>query len=95
MPPENRHNPDDGYNLIEEYQQTILNLRTDNDTLTAERDTLSRDNETLRTENERLRNLNKTYFDRLIAQDEAESKNPENEDPETPSCEDFARNLKF
>ena len=96
MPPENKHNPDDGHNFIEEYQNTILNLRQDNDALTTERDTLSRDNETLRTENERLRNLNQTYFNRLIAQDEAETKkDPENEDPEIPTCEEFAKTIKF
>lgn len=96
MPPEIDRNPDDGHNLIEEYQETILNLRHDNDTLTNERDTLSRDNETLRTENERLRNLNQKYFDRLMAQDEAELKNdPENEDPEIPTCEEFAKSIKF
>jgi len=87
--------PDD-FNLIEDYQGEILTLRQANETLTTERDTLSRDNEELRTENERLRNLNQTYFNRLIAQDEKEmKKNPENEDPEIPSCEDFAKTIKF
>lgn len=87
---------DDNTNLIEEYQQTILNLRTDNDTLTTERDKLSADNESLRTENERLRTLNQKYFNRLIEQDEHETKNdPNNEDPEIPSCEDFAKTIKI
>ena len=85
----------DEFNLVEEYQQQILTLREDNDRLTSERETMSTELETLRADNERLRTLNQTYFNRLIAQDEASKADDPDDDPEPPSCEEFAKTLKI
>lgn len=85
----------DDFNLVEEYQQQILTLREDNDRLTSERETMSSELETLRADNERLRNLNQTYFNRLIAQDEASHADDPDDDPDPLTCEEFAKTLKF
>lgn len=89
--------PDD-HNYVEQLQEQMLTLREDNDRLTTEHETLSSENENLRAENERLRNLNQTYFNRLIAQDESAHGNggadPDDE-PEIPTCEEFAKTLKI
>lgn len=80
------------YDTLEEAQARILELEEENQRITGERDTLSQNNESLTQQNENLRTLNQKYFNKLIAQEEQE--NPEEKDePEVPTCEEFAVQL--
>lgn len=74
---------------LEEAQAQIITLQEQVTELTNERDTLSQNNNTLTQENNSLRSLNQQYFNKLSAQYSPEKE--EEEEPEVPSCEDFAR----
>ncbi len=81
------------YDTIESAQERILELEGQLADVTTERDTLSENNKKLTEESENLRTLNQKYFNKLIAQEETGK--PNEEEPEIPSCEEFAKTLKF
>lgn len=77
----------------EEMQERILELEEENKGLTAERDTLLENNKTLTDDIERVRAVNQRYFEKLSMQ---EGTGKEDEDEEqTPTCEEFAKTLKI
>jgi len=82
------------YDTLESAQERILELEAQLGDLQTERDTLSENNDSLTRDNENLRTLNQKYFNKLIAQENTEKQKDE-EEPEVPSCEDFAKTLKF
>lgn len=79
---------------LEEAQEKILELTEANQTLTSERDSLVTEKESLTTECENLRTLNQKYFNKLIAQD-IDDNNKKDDEPEVPSCEEFALGLEI
>lgn len=85
MPPE--------FNTLEEARAEILRLNGELATAQTERDNYSNRVNELTSENERVRELNQQYFLRLSQQYEKPDTDPDDEDPETPSCEDFAKTL--
>ena len=78
---------------LEEAQAQIIEQKERITELENERDTLSEKNKNLTEDNERIRTLNQKYFEKLSMQTE----NPENpnkdEEPEVPTCEEFAKTL--
>ena len=79
---------------LEEAQAEIIRLREQVTELTNERDTLSQNNTTQAQELESVRKLNQAYFNKLSAQYSPPKEDPE-DDPEIPSCEDFAKTLNI
>lgn len=78
---------------LEEAQEKILELEDQLRQANADKETLSQNNDTLQKDNESLRTLNQKYFNKLIAQEEEPGKDEDEEEPEIPSCEDFARDI--
>lgn len=78
---------------LEEAQERILELTEQNQNLTTQNQTLSQNNENLTAEVENLRTINQKYFNKLIAQETPENKPDDEEQDETPSCEEFAKTL--
>jgi hypothetical protein len=79
---------------LEEAQARILELTDQLADEKTKNETLSQDNDKLKKDSEDLRTLNQKYFNRLIAQEEAPGKSDgEEEEPEIPTCEEFAREL--
>ena len=79
---------------LEEAQAEIIRLNEQVTELTNERDTLSQNNTTLTGELESVRKLNQQYFNKLSQQYVPNDGKPA-EEPETPSCEDFAKTLNI
>jgi FtsZ-binding cell division protein ZapB len=80
---------------LEEAQAKILELQEQNTKLTNEKETLSQNNADLSTELESVKKLNQQYFNKLSQQFiPTEDKNDKDE-PEVPSCEDFAKSLNI
>ena len=77
---------------LEEAQAKILELQEENATLKTESENYSNRIEELTKENEKVRTLNQQYFLKLSAHYQP-PKNEDDNEPDTPSCEDFARNL--
>lgn len=80
------------FNTLEEAQAEILRL---NEELTAtknERDSYSTKVTEKESELEKVRELNQKYFLKLSAQYDP-PKDEDDDEPETPSCEDFAKSL--
>lgn len=82
------------FDTLEEAQAEIVRLTDALTERTNERDTLSQNNENLTAELQQVRTLNQQYFNRLIAQS-SEPEGKKQEENEPPSCEDFAKTLKF
>lgn len=80
---------------LEELQERVTDLEEENTALRNERDTLSQNNTNLSTELEQVRKLNQKYFNKLTAQYNGDNGSDNDEEPETPTCEDFARTLKI
>lgn len=78
---------------LEEAQAQIIEQKERIAELENERDTLSEKNKSLTEEYEKVRTLNQRYFEKLSMQTE-NPENPNNEnEPEIPSCEEFAKTL--
>lgn len=78
---------------LEELQEQLLALKDQLEAEKIKNGTLSDDNEIQKTEIEELRTLNQKYFNKLMVQEEHPGKNDEEEEPEIPSCEEFAKEL--
>ena len=78
---------------LEEAQEQIVNLQNSLAELTAERDALKSNNQKLGEDLTRVRELNQRYFEKLSAQYVPQSEEPK--DGQTPTCEEFAKTLKF
>ena len=79
---------------LEEAQARILELEDEKRQLEADKDSLSKNNEDLEKSNEDLRTLNQKYFNRLMAQENDEGDDEDNEEEDkTPSCEELAKKL--
>ncbi len=83
------------FNTLEEAQAEIIRLNEELTERTNERDTLTQNNNSLAQENESLRKLNQNYFNKLSAQYSHEEGKKDDDEEETPSCEDFARTLNI
>lgn len=81
------------FNTIEEARAEILRLNEELATRTTERDNYADKASKLEKENESVRELNQQYFLKLSAQYKPTPEEPEEEDEEVLSCEDFARTL--
>lgn len=80
------------FDTLEAAQAEIVRLNDVVTELENERNTLSENNKTLTADNERIRTLNQNYFNRLQAQVDTKTDDPE----ETViSCEDFAKTLNI
>ena len=79
----------------EELREYIVELDEENESLTKERDTLSENNKKLNSDLERVRSVNQRYFEKLTARNITPEGETNKEDQEAPSCEEFARGLKF
>lgn len=80
---------------LEEAQAQIVELTERVTELETERDSLSQNNETLTADLQRVRTLNQRYFEKLQAQTLGKPEQEEDEDEETPSCEDFAKTINL
>ena len=78
---------------LEEAQAKIVELQEELATAQTERDNYSKRVDDLTKENENVRELNQKYFLKLSAQYKKPDDNPEDEDPDVPTCEDFAKTL--
>lgn len=81
------------YDTLETAQARILELDDQIAELTSERNSLSENNELKDQEIADLRTQNQKYFNRLIAQDRDTEKDEEKEEPEIPTCEEFAKDI--
>ena len=80
---------------LEEAQEQIVSLNEQITEITNERETLRKNNEKLTADLNRVRELNQRYFERLSQQFVPPGPDPQNEEPPSPTCEDFARSLKI
>ena len=78
---------------LEEAQAKIVELQEELATAQTERDNYSKRVDDLTKENENVRELNQKYFLKLSAQYTKPDENTEDEDPDVPTCEDFAKTL--
>lgn len=76
---------------LEQALERIVELSEEKHNLVTERDSLRDEANRIQTENENLRRLNQKYFNKLIAQESREEKDPEPEP--VPTCEEFAKTL--
>ena len=83
------------YDTLEEAQARIVELDEQIKTVSADRDTLSEQNNSLTSEIENLRTINQIYFNKLQAQDDSSAPEKEEDEPDVPSCEDFAKTIKI
>lgn len=81
------------FNTLEEAHAEIIRLNEELATRTTERDNYSTRVNELTRENESVRELNQQYFLKLSAQYKPTTEDPEEEDEEVLTCEDFARTL--
>ncbi len=81
------------FNTLEEARAEILRLNEELATRTTERDNYSTRVNELTRENESVRELNQQYFLKLSAQYKPTPEEPEEEDEDVLSCEDFAKTL--
>lgn len=77
---------------LEEAQAEILRLNEELSTAQTERDNYSAKVNELTTDLENVRELNQKYFLKLSAQYQPHN-DTEDEEPDTPTCEDFAKSL--
>ena len=78
---------------LDEAMARIVELEEQLVEVSNERDTFSQNNETLSADLEKVRTLNQRYFEKLTAQYAAPVEGEKEE--AAPSCEDFARTIKF
>ena len=81
------------FNTLEEARAEILRLNEELSTAQTERENFSAKVTELTSDLEKVRELNQKYFLKLSAQYKPNVENDEDTDPETPSCEDFAKTL--
>ncbi len=82
------------YDTLESAQARILELDDLVKDLTTERDSLSQDNKAKDSEIADLKTLNQKYFNRLQAEKDGDPGKPNEEDePDIPTCEEFATDL--
>lgn len=79
---------------LEEAQAEIISLKEKLTETETANESLSKKVEELTADNERVRELNQKYFDKLTQQYSQPDK-PEDDEPEAPSCEDFAKTLNI
>ena len=84
--------PNPEFNTLEEARAEILRLNEELTTAQTERDNYSTQVNELTSEVEKVRELNQKYFLKLSAQYHP-TPEPEDEEPDTPTCEDFAKTL--
>lgn len=80
------------FETLEEAQAEILRLNEELVNAQTERDNYSNKVNELSTDLEKVRNLNQQYFLKLSAQ-YTPNNTDEDDEPDTPSCEDFAKTL--
>ena len=80
------------FNTLEEARAEIVRLNEELTSVTNERDSYSTKITEQANELEKVRNLNQQYFLKLSAQYQP-PKDEDDDEPETPSCEDFAKTL--
>lgn len=78
---------------LEDAQAEILRLNEELATVKSERENYSKKVNDLTAENEKVRELNQKYFLKLSAQYNPIPDPNAEEEPDVPSCEDFAKNL--
>ena len=84
--------PTPEFNTLEEARAEIVRLNEELTTVTNERDSYSTKVTEQANELEKVRELNQKYFLKLSAQYHPTA-DPEPGDPDTPTCEDFAKTL--
>lgn len=84
--------PNPEFNTLEEARAEILRLNEELSTAQTERDNYSTKVSELTSEVEKVRELNQKYFLKLSAQYHPNTE-PEAEEPDAPTCEDFAKTL--
>ncbi len=84
--------PTPEFNTLEEARAEILRLNEELTTAQTERDNYSTRINELTSEVEKVRELNQKYFLKLSTQYNP-TPDPEDEDHDAPSCEDFAKTL--
>lgn len=77
---------------LEEAQAEILRLQERNAELETENENYFQKVKELTQDNERVRELNQKYFLKLSAQ-YTPNHEPQKDEPDAPSCEDFAKSL--
>ena len=80
------------FDTLEAAQAEIVRLTEELTATKNERDSYSTKVTTMSEELENVRKLNQTYFNKLTAQHTPE---PKPDEPETPSCEEFAKTLSI
>lgn len=80
---------------LEEAQARILELEEENATLKTERESYTNRVTELEKDNQKVRELNQQYFLKLSAQYKPTPAEDDEQEEETPSCEDFARTLSM
>lgn len=84
--------PNPEFNTLEEARAEILRLNEELTTAQTELENYSTKVSELTKENEKVRELNQKYFLRLSAQYNPNPA-PDEDEPEVPTCEDFAKTL--
>ena len=82
------------FNTLEEARAEILRLNEELSTAQTERDNYSTQVTELTSEVEKVRELNQKYFLKLSAQYNP-TPQQEDDEPDVPSCEDFAKTLSI
>lgn len=80
---------------LEELQEQVTDLTEKLTEVETERDKLLSDNKTLTEDIERVRTLNQKYFEKLSMQSLDTGKHKEDDEPDTPSCEEFAKSINI
>lgn len=78
---------------LEEAQSEILRLNEELATANTQLESYQTQVDTLTADLQRVRTINQEYFLKLSAQYKPPTATPEQAEPETPTCEDFARTL--
>lgn len=81
------------FDTLEAAQAEIVRLTEELTATKNERDSYSAKITTMTGELENVRKLNQTYFNKLTAQHNPKPNEPD--EPETPSCEEFAKTLNI
>lgn len=79
---------------LEEAQARIIELEGELATVTTERDSLSQNNEKLSRDLENARTVNGRLLARVAQQDAPEDQDKDDE-PEIPTCEEFAKTINI
>lgn len=87
--------PNPEFNTLEEARAEILRLNGELSTAQTERDNYSNRITELTRDLENVRELNQHYFLKLNAQYNPKPESEEDDEPEVPSCEDFAKTISI